>query len=129
MTVYTFRLRPDMPEGFRKNEQYPELPATVKFLRKFEGIMFGSEDIFRGFLSSFPEYLSNDRIPESSDKALREGLFLEKIEGVLNVYTKSDESRARKCWFGSFGTEDKLREYFEKQRQARTREIDEEDDD
>jgi len=123
MPEYKFRLRDDMPRGFRENRRYSELPAAVAFLGQYEGQTFESLDVFRAVLGLFPEYLSKERVPESSDKALRAGLFLEEteIDSVFNVLTKSNEGATSECWFGSFGPEDKITEYFTAQGQARRR--------
>jgi len=121
MSGYKFRLRNDMPRGFRENREYPELPAAVSFLGQYEKLTFENPDTFRAVLGLFPNYLSKERVPEGSDKALRAGLFLKKteIDSVFNVLTKSDENGPGVCWFGSFGSEDKITEYFAAQRRAR----------
>jgi hypothetical protein len=57
MVEYTFRLRDDMPQGFRRNQTYPELPVAVEFLRQYEGELFRNSDEFRKALDGFPAYL------------------------------------------------------------------------
>gem|GEM_PF-2148645 len=127
MSKYKFRLRNDMPRGFMENRQYPELPAAVSFLSQYENRAFEGTDGFRKVLGLFPKYLSEKQVPEGSDKALRAGLFLKETEiaNVFNVLTKSDENGPKVCWFGSFGYDDKITEYFDAQRRAR---IEAEDD-
>ena len=52
MSLYRFRMREDLPKGFRENAKYPELPAAVKFLRHYESddIEFGSPEALQGIL-------------------------------------------------------------------------------
>jgi hypothetical protein len=125
-----FLLREDMPSGFNENQRYPELPAAVDFLRQYNGREFGSRSEFEKELTKFPDYLKTHRVPMSDDELLRDGLLAEKADGIIEVYnisTRSD-TPAGSCWFGSLGTEEALRKYFQFQRQARFREIVENDD-
>jgi hypothetical protein len=124
-----FSLRENLPRGFRINLEYPELPAAVRFLEGFEFTKYESRGEFEKELEKFPEYLDSQNLERSPDAALSEGLFLEEadgIEGVLNVYTRSDENGCGRCWFGSFGPQKKLDEYFDLQRKARNQEVDDE---
>lgn len=124
-----FLLRPDMPPGFRENTQYPELSAAVQFLSQYQEKIFEIPAGFRAELKKFPDYLKKNKVPEGSDRALREGLLLERVtDGVFNVVAKSDENPSGKCWFGSFGPSQNIERYFERQRQARQRQIEEDDD-
>lgn len=133
MMVLRFSLRQDMPPGFEYNPTYGELPATVSFLEELEYMQFHTKKEFEEELEKFPEYLKDHKIPKSSDKALRAGLFLEEvktegIEELLNVYTKSDENSSGRCWFGSFGPQKSIEKYFDLQSQARQRSIEDDDD-
>lgn len=79
-TVYKFKLREDMPRGFIKNEQYPELPAINEYLKTYNGKKFESLATFEeGVLQGFLDYLSTKQVPVSSDPELRTGLKLEKL--------------------------------------------------
>ena len=77
--VLKFLLREDMPRGFRDNQNYAELPAAVTFLKQYEGREFKTESEFEKALGKFQDYLREYKIPESSDKALRAGLLMERI--------------------------------------------------
>lgn len=72
-----FLLRPDMPQGFRENPNYAELPSAVSFLEQFEDREFHTESEFERTLGEFPKYLTEHRVPKSSDKALSAGLLME----------------------------------------------------
>jgi hypothetical protein len=121
MPEYKFRLRDDMPPGFRSNARYPELPAAVEFLGQYENKAFRTIVGFKIVLDGFPEYLREKSIPLSSDKALSAGLLFKRagMEPVFNVITASDENRAGECWFGTFGYEHRITAYFEALREAR----------
>lgn len=126
-----FLLREDMPIGFKNNPNYAELPAAVNFLQQYEGREFKTESEFEKELSGFQNYLREYKVPESSDKALRAGLLMEKVENISDVhdiFTRSDDSLAGKCWFGSLGPEAILKKYFQFQKEARTDQIIEDDD-
>ena len=78
----------------------------------------------------FPQFLKEEGVTPSTDKALSRGLTLDKteMERVWNVVTESDENSSGKCWFGTLGSEEAVAEYFEAQRRARAQAIRESDD-
>jgi hypothetical protein len=109
MISYKFKLRDDLPQGFMNNENYPELPATVKFLYQFEGKTFFTAQQFQEqVLDRFLEYLNSNSVPEGKDSLLRTGLVLEKNKeryegpsGIFDyfVFTEADNLPGR-CVFG-----------------------------
>ncbi|MBU4502145.1 MAG: hypothetical protein KKA79_06110 [Nanoarchaeota archaeon] len=78
--AYKFRLREDMPKGFKANPNYPELPAIYNFLKEYEGYTFKSTEKFqKDVLDKFLQYLEDEKVPQSTDRMLREGLYLREI--------------------------------------------------
>jgi hypothetical protein len=124
-----FLLRPDMPRGFTQNTQYPELPAANQFLLQYNAQEFITGAELAEVLKDFPGYLTQQKVPESSDRALREGFLVEQVNGfpeISNVSLKSDE--VRRCWFGTIGQEKSVVDYFQAQARARTQAAIEDDD-
>jgi hypothetical protein len=84
-----FRLRKDMPSGFKKNEEYPELPGIHSFLSSFEEKEFESISAFKEqVLDGFLKYLEVNAIPEGNDPKLRKGLEYTELDKVF--YLKGD---------------------------------------
>ncbi len=112
--TYRFRLRVDMPVGFKQNDEYPELPAIFKYLQPRDGIVYTSPEQFQDqVLSLFPDYLEQAHVPEGPDPKLREGLQMDSVgEDVFDVFTPSSSS-AGKCVFGYLGTDEALEKIFE----------------
>lgn len=104
-----FKLRSDMPIGFKKNEQYPELPAILNYLTPYDKQEFTSpEEFHKQVLSGIIDYLEEQEIPVSEDSKLREGLDIEKLEKRFQtpdggwdylVFTPAT-NRPGKCVFG-----------------------------
>jgi len=70
-----FRLRKDMPKGFKSNKQYPELPVILSYLSPFEGKEFDNFSAFKKqVLDEFLPYLKTMDVSEGADPKLREGL-------------------------------------------------------
>lgn len=109
MGKYKFKLRDDLPRGFKQNEEYPELPAILGYLKLFVGKTFSSTQQFQEqVLSKFLDYLKLNKISNGRDLLLRTGLALEKCEtryigpsGIFDyfVFTKADNGSG-KCVFG-----------------------------
>lgn len=102
---YEFKLRADMPPGFKKNDRHPELPAMREFLMQYEGRTFKSPEVFEEILDKVESYLKRKKVRFSSDRLMREGMYLERYEGGFNnidcfaVYCLS-EGHAGVCQFG-----------------------------
>lgn len=76
-----FKLRLDMPEGFKKNEQYPELPAILGYLIPYDKQEFASlKEFHKQVLSGTIDYLEKQKIPAGEDPKLREGLAIKKLK-------------------------------------------------
>ncbi|MBA7681731.1 hypothetical protein ES703_90071 [subsurface metagenome] len=76
-----FKLRLDMPTGFKKNEQYPELPAILNYLIPYDKQEFTSpEEFHKQVLSGTMDYLEKQEIPVGGDPKLREGLDIEELK-------------------------------------------------
>lgn len=75
MTNFQFRLRTDLPRGFKSNDRYPELPAICKYLDKFAGTIYPNLDVFNAkVIVPFLEYLEEQKVPVGEDSLLRQGL-------------------------------------------------------
>jgi len=76
-----FKLRLDMPRGFKENEQYPELPAILNYLLPYDKQEFASpEEFHKQVLSGAINYLKEQKIPIGGDPKLREGLDMRELE-------------------------------------------------
>lgn len=103
MSKYEFKLRDDMPRGFMNNDNYPELPAMFRFLQKYHNKRFKSTKEFEKILEGFEDYMVKKKVHFSNDRALREGLYIAKLEDEQDsyvVYCNSDGSMAGVCQFG-----------------------------
>lgn len=98
---YCFRLRADMPIGFKSNPRFPELPAILKYLTQFEGKEYStSEEFQKNALDGFLDYLEQEKVPTGKDPKLREGLRLRKEDdGSYLVFTFAN-SHVGFCGFG-----------------------------
>ncbi len=106
-----FKLRSDMPPGFKKNPQYPELPAILNYLTPYDKQEFTSvEEFYDQVINGIIDYLEEQKIPVGKDPKLREGLDVEGLEerfltpdgtGVWDyiVFTPAT-NRPGKCIFG-----------------------------
>lgn len=104
---YKFQLRQDMPRGFLANSTFPELPAIVRHLKQYDGLIYNAPFEFKQtILKNYLEALAT--IPVGPDPHLREGLLLKKLpkdfakESRFNdysIYAKST-SHAGVCVFG-----------------------------
>lgn len=78
--VYKFELREDMPPGFIRNKDYPELSAMTRFLKQYHGKKFLSPKEFEKILEKFPKYLEKHKIKKSENeeqsREMRKGLFI-----------------------------------------------------
>jgi len=106
-TIYKFKLRGDMPQGFIANEQYPELPAINDYLKPHNEETFESPSAFeKEVLEGFLKYLEIKKTPISSDPKLRQGLKLEKLpqkfekEGWDYVISTPATNGPKRCVFG-----------------------------
>jgi len=104
-----FKLRSDMPPGFKENEQYPELPAILNYLLPYDKQEFTNPEEFQEqVLSGIIDYLEKQEIPMSEDPKLREGLDIEELKERFQtldgewdylVFTPAT-NRPGKCVFG-----------------------------
>ncbi len=104
-----FKLRLDMPIGFKENEQYPELPAILNYLIPYDKQEFTSpEEFHKQILSGAINHLEKQEIPVSGDSKLREGLDIEELKERFPtqdggwdymVFTPAT-NRSGKCVFG-----------------------------
>lgn len=103
MSKYEFKLRDDMPRGFVDNDNYPELPAIFRFLLQYHNKRFKSTEEFKEVLEGFEDYLVKGKVPLSSDRALREGIYIAKLKSKKErfvVYCNSDSNMVGVCQFG-----------------------------
>lgn len=97
---YRFKLRPDMPPGFIKNEMVPELPVMTEFLKQFNGQAYSRVEEFSKVLKEFPDYLEKSQIPNGIDKVVREGLYIRWREGIGYVILCYASGMPGACEFG-----------------------------
>ena len=71
---FKFKLRSDMPPGFKENKQYPELPGIVSYLTSYDGKGFASPEEVQQILDGAIHYLEEKNIPHGMDPELRQGL-------------------------------------------------------
>jgi len=74
-----FKLREDMPIGFKQNANYPELPAMFSYLTPHNGKEYNNTAEFQEVLDGFIPYLNENHVPKGGDKFLREGLFIKRL--------------------------------------------------
>ena len=78
---YELKLRKDMPPGFIKNEQMPELPIITKYLQHFEGkrhLFDEWSEIMGGLtavLECIPKGYSDRSIMLYREKGVKEGAY------------------------------------------------------
>jgi hypothetical protein len=102
-----FRLRTDIPHGYRSNEKYPKLLAAVDFLTRFEGQVFDSAVDFKEKVAdAYLTFLETKGISHGEDPLLRTGLLVAKLperylaqQWDYEVLTVSN-SHAGVCVFG-----------------------------
>jgi len=94
--MYIFRLREDMPSGFKQNEQFPELPAAHDFLKQYDGSTFESKEAFVKKLGEFPDYLTEHNVPEG-DREVRRGIFVSEA----NIVSTYNNGPSEECYFGT----------------------------
>lgn len=104
--TYQFKLRLDMPQGFKSNSRYPELPAINQFLSQYDNKQFKNPDEFKASIRKCPDfifaYLKNNNLNRSTDAPLATGLYLENYESnSLIVFCKSAENHIGTCAFGT----------------------------
>ncbi len=94
---YIFKLREDMPRGFKNNENIPELPAVYGFLQQYDGKFFSSKEEFGEKLGGFADYLHQNKVPLGWDsQEIREGIFIFE-NGAVGVNCSGPEER---CEYG-----------------------------
>ncbi len=91
--MYQFKLRNDMPPGFVRNPNFPELPAAVEFLRGFEEKKYADKDAFKRDISGFGTYLAQKNIQPREMESLQ--LFLDGAVGASN------DGPSVECHFGT----------------------------
>ncbi|MFC1752463.1 hypothetical protein ACFL96_03615 [Thermoproteota archaeon] len=102
--MYKFKLREDMPKGFKANDNYPELPAILEYLKQYEGQSFENVDQFNGdVVKGFLDWLY-DRGVQPADNLVRKGLQLNKLkepyQGTTHRVFVFSSSPAGRCDFG-----------------------------
>jgi len=105
---YKFNLREDMPRGFKQNDQYPELPLILEYLKTYDDRIFLTVEEFQRELDGFLPFLDKSKIPKSADPKLREGLVVVELEerfirdaGGWNYFVFTPASNTSgKCVFG-----------------------------
>lgn len=97
---YMFRLRKDMPPGFIKNSNHPELPAMRNFLEQYHEQRFGSPEEFGAVLQGYPGYREANHIRSDPDDWTHRGLYLSgPHKGTYRVMC-SNNSHSGYCEFG-----------------------------
>jgi hypothetical protein len=82
--TYIFKLREDLPRGFKENNQYPELPAIYSVLKEYDGKEIEFIGPFEIELDTkFLKYLQKNKVPIGQDPKLREGLRVELVKKQL----------------------------------------------
>lgn len=109
--VYKFKLRKDMPPGFIRNKDSPEIPAAYRFLKNYHNKKFQSLEEFEKVLDKFKKYLEKHRIKEGKDKErsqeIRRGLFFYNAYtgniSIHTVYCNAIDGRGshHECHFGT----------------------------
>ncbi len=97
---YRFKLRPDMPQGFIKNDSIPELPAMTTYLKLHDGKVFSKEK-FQKIINGFQNYLEEKKVPYGIDRVVREGLHITKHEKGKYVIFCYNDGMSGECHFGT----------------------------
>ena len=106
-TRVKFKLREDMPAGFKDNIRYPELPAILTYLTPHDGKEYKDAAEFqKKVLDGFVQYLEENEVPKGNDHLLREGLYVNKLKSRFEKRKWDYEvltlaaSRPGECVFG-----------------------------
>jgi hypothetical protein len=76
--MYTYVMRDEIPQGFKSNDRFPELPAITSYLNQFQLHKFSSVSQFEEKVMSGLERRLAD-VPFGEDPKLRTGLYLESL--------------------------------------------------
>jgi len=74
--MHIVKLRPDMPEGFIKNDEIPELPALVDYLTPYNNQLLSTEDI-QGMLETSSSCFEDMPV---HNNGIRGGLYLRELD-------------------------------------------------